>query len=368
MDHIRIIKRAFSITLNYRVLWIFGILLALTTGGSGGGNGGGGNGSSGSNGSGGGMPNFPGFPSIPQEVINGLIITVICLVCFFILLSLAFTVLRYISEVSLIRMVNDYESTGEKVSVRQGFRMGWSRAALRIFLVDLLFGIVGAVAFILLIGMSLAPLLLWLTKNEGLSVVGTIVTVGMVLLVIFLAIVVGIVVSLVTEFIRRAIVLEDRGVFEGIRRGFSMVTHRLGDVIVMALILFAIGLAWAIVTIPVVILLALAAVAVGGLPALLVGFIASQFMQGAAPWILAGAIGLPIFILVMAAPLLFLNGLMKTFMSSTWTLTFREVQALESVAAQASAAPVEPEGELSEGLTAETDESGEEGSENPPAE
>ena len=40
MNHINILKRALNITINYRALWIFGILLALTSG-SGSGNGGG---------------------------------------------------------------------------------------------------------------------------------------------------------------------------------------------------------------------------------------------------------------------------------------------------------------------------------------
>jgi len=47
------------------------------------------------------------------------------------------------------------------------------------------------------------------------------------------------------------------------------------------------------------------------------------------PWILAGVVGLPIFILVMAAPWIFLGGLMEVFKSSVWTLSYRELRALE---------------------------------------
>ena len=42
-------------------------------------------------------------------------------------------------------------------------------------------------------------------------------------------------------------------------------------------------------------------------------------------------LGLPIFILVVAVPWLFLGGLMEVFKSSVWTLTYRELRALESV-------------------------------------
>jgi hypothetical protein len=69
----------------------------------------------------------------------------------------------------------------------------------------------------------------------------------------------------------------------------------------------------------------------GGFPALLVGGLASLIFEGPAPWVLAGAVGLPIFILIMAVPSLFLGGLAEVFKSGVWTLTYRELRALESV-------------------------------------
>lgn len=328
MDHIRILKRAFNITINYRILWVFGILLALTTGGGGGSSGGGGN--SGSRlGFDRDFSSIPGLPHISQEVVSGIIAAGFVLLCVLVLVGIAFTILRYVSETALIRLVNDHENTGEKVGFRQGFKLGWSRAAFRMFLVDLLIGFTAAIVFLLMFLIALAPLLLWVTRNESLGILGTVITIGLALIVIFLAIVTGIAITLVIQFVRRVIVLEDLGVFASIQRGFGLVRRRLGDVIVMGLILFGLGLAWVVVMIPVIILLALAGVMIGGLPALLVGFIASQFMQGAGPWILAGLVGLPIFILVLVVPGLFLGGLVQTFVSSTWTLSYREVLVLE---------------------------------------
>jgi hypothetical protein len=49
------------------------------------------------------------------------------------------------------------------------------------------------------------------------------------------------------------------------------------------------------------------------------------------PWILAGAVGIPIFILVVAVLGLFLGGLAEVFKSSVWTLTYQEVRALEGL-------------------------------------
>ena len=58
--------------------------------------------------------------------------------------------------------------------------------------------------------------------------------------------------------------------------------------------------------------------------------------------------GLPVFILVMIAPMLFLGGLVEVAKSSLWTLTYRELRALERVeeaqvpAADASSLEVAP--------------------------
>jgi hypothetical protein len=57
------------------------------------------------------------------------------------------------------------------------------------------------------------------------------------------------------------------------------------------------------------------------------------------PWVLAGAVGVPIFFLVVAAPWLFLGGLREVFLSSTWTTTYRDLRALESLQAEPGQLP-----------------------------
>jgi hypothetical protein len=70
---------------------------------------------------------------------------------------------------------------------------------------------------------------------------------------------------------------------------------------------------------------------------LLVGWLASLAAEGAAPWIAGAAIGVPIFLAVIIVPALFLSGLMEVFKSSAWTLTFRELTALETTQAETPA-------------------------------
>ena len=46
-----------------------------------------------------------------------------------------------------------------------------------------------------------------------------------------------------------------------------------------------------------------------GVPALLAGGLTSLALEGPVPWIVGAAVGVPIFILVMVIPMLFLGGL-----------------------------------------------------------
>lgn len=318
MDHFKILKRAFSITRDYRVLWVFGILLALTTAG----------GSSG-NGSDNEAQFQPGVPHISPEVLNGLIIAGVTLACVIFVLAIISLFVRYISETALIKMVDQYEASNEKVTWRQGFRLGWSRASFRLFLTDFLIGVSMFVVLVLCLIIAGAPLLVWLTDSTPARVLGTVLTIGLAILVVLALIVVGIVLSLLIQFIRRAIVLENLSVLDGMRRGLERVRQRLGDAVLMGLILFGLHLVWAIVMIPVVILLMIVALLVGGLPALLVWAIVNLFGSETVAYIVAGVVGAPLFILVIAGPMLFLSGLKETYVSTTWTLTYREFIALE---------------------------------------
>ncbi len=61
--------------------------------------------------------------------------------------------------------------------------------------------------------------------------------------------------------------------------------------------------------------------------ALVAGSIA-LFMEGYTPWIMGALAGLPIFILVMISPILFVSGLVQIYMSSIWTLAYRDLKVM----------------------------------------
>ncbi len=315
MDHVQVLKRAWHIVWRYRALWVFGFILALTTSGGSGGGGGANTGAQYS------------FDRIPPGAVSTLVTIGIVLACLIVLLIIVGAIARYVAETALLRMVDDHEETGQKHSVRQGFRMGWSRSAFRLFLIDLVIGLPVAVAFILLFLLAAAPLLLWATESTAAGAMGTALTFGLGLLVILLAIVVAVILSVLKPFFRRVCVLEGLGVTESIRQGYAMVRHNLRDVGLMWLITFGLSIGWAILMIPIVLVLLAVSGALGGVSALLAGGLTGLALEGAAPWIVAAVVGIPVFILLMVVPLSLLGGLFEVFLSSTWTLTYRELRA-----------------------------------------
>ena len=319
MNHTKVLKRAWHIVWNYRALWVFGFILSLATGGRG-------------SSSGRVANNWDQYSTdrIPPEVVSTLIAIGIGLACLIVLLIIVAAIARYVAETALIRMVDDHEETGQKRSVRQGFRMGWSRAAWRLFLIDLLIGLPVAAAFILLFLLAAAPLLLWATESKAAGALGTATTVGLGLLVVLAAIVVAAILSVLKPFFRRVCVLQQMGVVESIRQGYAMVRQNLKDVVLMWLITVGLRIGWAILMIPVVLLLLVVSGVLGGALALLAGGLTGLAFEGAAPWIMGGVVGIPVFLLVLAAPLAFLGGLFEVFLSSTWTLTYRELRAEEA--------------------------------------
>jgi hypothetical protein len=337
MDIMRILRRSFDITWSYRALWVFGFILALTAP-RGGGGGGGGSGGGGGGGSYLGHPGLAGL-SVPKffEFQDAAIIAVVIIVA--LLLAIIFAVGRVVAETSLIRMVNDYEDTGVRVKVRQGFRMGWSRPALRIFVIDLLLVLGVLVASVLIFGVAAAPLAGLMSDSDAVKVVGMASGIFLLLLALALFIAAVIFLSVLLPFFHRACILEGLGVLESYRRGWAVFRSRLSDAIIVALVLFCAGLALSLVLFPIVFLLLFGGATLASLPGLAAGLISSLFLQGDLPVVVGLFVALPIIILIVVIPALFLSGLFQVFTSAAWTLTYRDILALTRPLPEAPAAP-----------------------------
>ena len=155
MNHIDLLKRAFKITWRYRALWVFGFFLALCGGGGGGGGGSNFN-FSGNRSDFDGFGNIPDVPPIDTSLIIALVIGLILFIIVLIVLSV---IVQVVTRTALIGMVRQIVET-EAVTITDGWHLGWSKEAWRLFLLGLVIGIPVAIVAIILILLAFSPLLL----------------------------------------------------------------------------------------------------------------------------------------------------------------------------------------------------------------
>jgi hypothetical protein len=310
MNYTRLINRAFQITWRHKVLWIFGILLALTSGGGGGGGGSGGNGS---------MPSMPSqvpvLGAAEWQLIAGLILLCCCILLIAIVIG---TIVHYVARAALYRSVDQIEETGVAPKWREGFRLGWSNRSFRMWLLDLIVGIPFFIAAMLLLVLGATPLLLLAVNGSAAKVFGVIATIGLELLIILAIIIAGVILGLLGQFWSREIALADRSVGQALAIGYALVRSRLKDSALTWLMMFGVGLVYGLIAIAFFFILAAIGLMIGlgiGLP-----LYATTKSVG---W--AVALGLPVFLVIVIVPLIFVQGLWLTFESSAWTLAYREI-------------------------------------------
>jgi hypothetical protein len=378
MDTIQIFKKALNLTWRYRALWLFGFLLALTVSSAlfwlpfaesdqvp--------------------MENrihflvstvyFPGRgltidfrslegpvvtieglePSQVQELIKNvrlsdigaLLISIGAVILISILVA---NLVRYSSRAALIRMVDEGERTGEQVGVRRGLRLGWSRVAAKLFLIDVLLGLATILVIGMLFALGISPFFLFGLESitPGLaSVIGiSLLGMGGLSLFLILIFIAAAVISITRPVMHQACAVDGLGVGASIRQGFRLLRTSFAGVIITWLVWLAVRLVWTFALIPVIILLSpvlllsmLAGIAVGAVPALLAAGIASLFVSPIFTWMIGVVFGLPLFLVVTFAPITFLSGLVEVFKSSFWTLSYREFRPLESTISQPAEGP-----------------------------
>ena len=350
MKHMQVLKRAWHILWSYRTLWIFGIILALTTASGGG--------TQGYQYSGDETTNYefdrtrpilPQLTEAAEELIEEgrveldlirseqndeqfawqILRAVLWFTVVVVTLALIGKIFRYTSEVSLIKMVDKYEDSGEKVKAGEGFKLGWSREAWRLFLVDLVIELPFLVATLLLIGLILVPVMIWSGDNTAASLVSMLTSIGLAMLLGLTLLAVRAVLAVIKPLIRREISLHQATVGGGIKQGWKLARKYWKEAGLMWLIIFGLNIVWPLVMIPVVLVSLVPAGGLGVGAALLIG--GEAFTTGAPAMFWAIFVGLGLFIFVLAIPVGFVNGLRETFQSSTWTLTYREIKALKSL-------------------------------------
>jgi hypothetical protein len=307
-----ILTRAWQITWKYKVLWIFGILASCSQG-SGGGGGGAGNS---------GFRSGPSDQSLPPELRrfayqmenfvewtldNWWIFIVIFLV---VLLLIAISVfLGTIGRIGLIKGSYNAEQEEPETLVFGELFSTSLPYFWRVFGLSFLIGL----AFLLL----LLPLVGFGVLTAGIGFM-------CLLPLICLLIPVGWVVSVIIEQANRAIVLEDLGIMDALRRAWEILRSNVGPLLIMSLILFGINFVAGLVI---------------ALPILIVVFptMFTFFMGGAASLSPLYVAGVCIFLYIPIS--LVAGGILNTFTQSSWTLTYMRLTGEE----ESTDSPILPE-------------------------
>lgn len=292
MDFGNVLSRAWQIIWKHKVLWIFGILAGCGSAGSS-------------------APNArtsferdlpPELQRYFQFDIPGwqvaLIVGVVLLVVLVLIVLVIF--LGTIGRVGLIRGTQQVEGGIVSLAFVELFN-GSMPYFWRVFGLNLLVGIVSAVV----IGGAVV-----------LGVFGTFLTLGLgaLCLVPFICLLIPLswFLSLVVEQAIISIVLENLGVLEGLQAGWNLVRANLGAIIVMGLILtLGVGLIGGfIIGLPVVLII---------IPAAIGAMVDSRAALGGG-FLIAG------LCLVGYLPVaIFLNGILRGYIETAWTLTYMKL-------------------------------------------
>jgi len=277
---------------------------------------------------------------LPTQTRNTLVTVLIVLAVLAVVIWFITRVIYYVSDTALIRMVDDFEETGTRRNVWRGLRLGFSRPAWRFFLMDLLIDLPVGFLFLVLFSLASMPLILWISDSDYLGTFGTLLATSLGILVLLLAIITIILLGLLKHFFHRACALEDLGVIASIRRGVAVVRQHVKDVGLMWLVVSAIYIVWPMMVFPLFMLLIGFGLATSGSMALLVGGLFTLVSGSVVlPWIMAALMGAITFILTLAVPLVFLEGLRAVYVSSVWTMTYRELRPLTTIIPEAVSVP-----------------------------
>ena len=195
------------------------------------------------------------------------------------------------------------------------------------FLQNLLVFIVVFVVLILLALVVAMPVILLSSGGDALSALGVGFTILFGLCWILLMIAAIIIIGVLSEFWWRAAVIGDQDTITAMRTSWRLVRQNATDVLIMWLLMLGIGILFALILFPVVLLIGLLTAAIAGGP----GFLIYQATESIG---LALAWGIPVGLLVFVLPLAFVSGLYLVFHSSVWNQMYNTLAERTGLARQ----------------------------------
>ena len=248
-------------------------------------------------------------------------------------------VLRYIAETALIIMVNDQQKSNQVHSLREGWSLGFSFAALKLFLIDLVVYALLLMLTPLLFLPALLPVVIVINASPIAVSLGLLLMTSLTLLSLAALIVMWIAGLISLQLARRASCLDGLGVLASIWRGLRLMRAQLGGVGVTWLVIVGLDLVYPLLVAPVAILLAAVSLAVSGLSALILGSLLALVLAKTTAWTIAIIAGVVLLVLAVVIPMTLLGGMREVFKSSAWTLTFSEAVRNQSTKRSSSPQP-----------------------------
>jgi hypothetical protein len=262
----------------------------------------------------------------------------IALFLFVLVVTVVFTFIRYVSESAVLQMVDKYEQDNTKLGFKQGWKLGWSRKAFRMWVIDLVISLPVMLFVAAVVGLGILFFVSVMNGEYTAAIAGSIVAIGCAFVFFLAFAAVMVFLGLLRQFFVRAAALDGSRVGESFRNGWKMFKRNWKSAALMWLVMFGIGIGFGIgsmiiffLLIPVYAILLIPALLVAAIPGLIVFGIASLFSSWVLAAILAAIFALPLFFTILFSPLILLNAWYKIYESSVWTLTYREMKVLESL-------------------------------------
>ncbi|MFL7838712.1 MAG: hypothetical protein AB8I52_07985 [Candidatus Promineifilaceae bacterium] len=324
MDYSNLLSRSWHVVWDHKFMIVLGFLAALGSGMSSNGN----NFNYKVDGS-----EFQNLPFIDapfsppnfNEILPVLGAMAAGLICVAVIIGIALWILRLTAEAGMIDSASRLDA-GQKVTFSEAMSTGWSKIWSFIALDLILFGTVFLVIMIALalmaltVGGSIAAGVAGgaNTGQDFADMVGPLMAlgggvVGLICCLLCVLFIFFILIMVITNFSRRAIVLENRGVVDGIQRAWEVIRANLGDLIILLILFMVLSLIVGLITAAVALPLGALAIAPGAARLLSGGTL------GTLDVILMVIGGLAVIVVVAA-----IRSFYTAFESSAYTLAFQE--------------------------------------------
>jgi hypothetical protein len=303
MDYGNILSRAWRITWNNKILWVFGFLAGLGSGG-----GGNGNARFSTDGQPGGTP-FP--PDLQRQLERPEVLSIVlAVICVLLIIGIVFFILSIIGRGGLIGGIRQAEDKGAIT-----FGEGWS---------------IGTHYFWRMLGIQLILFLVGLVIG-GFGVAGAFVLgplAACLLPVLCILIIALIPLAIVAHFAQFGVVLEELPVTAAFGRAWELIKANWGPILILGIIMFVINLVAGLVLVAPFVAVAFPAIA---------AFTTNPENPNLG---LVGATGLGLLCLLPFA--IVIGSLLTTWTYSVWTLAYRQFIGAPAAPSTPPPAPYQP--------------------------